>query len=147
MNASKLGAGHIKRNAASIVTACVLAATISGCAMLGLGKAANPLVGDWNITVESALGTQQQVLSIHEGDEGLAGQINAANPDTGETTVVPISNVMLVEQAVTFDITFKFGENELAAKFAGVLDGDALTGEFVTDFGNGSVTGTRAMAE
>lgn len=155
MNASKLGAGHIKRNVASVVTALVLAVSMSGCALLGLGEAANPLVGDWNITVESALGTQHQVLGITEGAEGLEGQITSTDADSGETSITPISNVMLVEkeveggveQAVTFDITFKFGDNELAAKFAGVIDGDSLTGEFVTDLGNGTVTGTRAVAE
>ena len=76
-------------------------------------------------------------------------RIPALAPEESNITItgelpIEIANVMTEENSATFDVTFDIQGQEIAAKFKGVVDGDDLTGEFVTDFGNATVTGSRS---
>ena len=64
-------------------------------------------------------------------------------PD-GDGTL-PIMNLLLEEQTVTFDIVFDIQGQQVPAKFNGMLDEDNISGEFATDLGNATVTGMRAV--
>ncbi len=107
---------------------------ISGCATTG-GGASNPFVGTWDLVVESQLGTNDQTLVV---GSDLAGSITSA--DLGDSE---ISNAAVDGNSVTFDVTFDIQGQELAAKFEGTIDGDSISGEYVTELGNGTVTGNR----
>ena len=109
-------------------------ALAAGCATTGGGG--NPAVGTWNITVESALGTSESVLVINDDQTG-----NVTVADLGGT--LDIQNVALDGQNLSFNVTFDAQGQELPAKFEGTVDGDTISGEFITDLGNGTVTGTR----
>jgi hypothetical protein len=121
----------LKGFAVASLMACVLA----GCAT---GGSVNPLVGTWNFVVESQLGTLEQVVMINDD---LTGVIKMTEPS--EVELIP-GNIMLDGDKVTFDVVFDIEGQELPAQFVGMLDGDSITGEYVTDLGNGTVTGTRA---
>ena len=115
---------------------CVAAcAFFVGCATTGGGGAANPLVGTWNIVMESALGTTPIVLTVNSD---LSGMVSAEG--LGD---VPISETVVDGQSVTFKIVFDLDGQELPATFEGTIDGDSISGDFITDLGNGTVTGTR----
>lgn len=122
-----------QRAAAMFVTVALLGG-LSGCALLG--GASNPLVGSWDITVESQLGTQTQTLVVADD---LTGSVESA--DLGGA--LPISEVSVEGNAVSFKLTFDIGGQKLEAKFEGTIEGDKITGTYVTDLGNGEVTGTR----
>lgn len=108
---------------------------ISGCASIGGGGSSNPFVGTWDLVVESALGTNEQTLIV---GSDMTGNITSA--DLGDSV---ISNAAADGNSVTFDVTFDVQGQELAAKFQGTIDGDSISGEYVTELGNGTVTGTR----
>ena len=115
---------------------CVAAcAVLVGCATTTGGGAPNPLVGTWNVVMESALGTTPIVLTVNAD---LSGMVSAEG--LGD---VPISETVVDGQSVTFKIVFDLDGQELPATFEGTIDGDSISGEFITDLGNGTVTGTR----
>jgi len=116
--------------------ASLMAFVLVGCA--SGGGMSNPLVGTWNFTVESQLGTLQQVVMINDD---MTGKIMMTEP--AEVELVP-TNIMVDGNKVTFDVVFDIEGQELPAQFVGTLDGDNISGEYVTDLGNGTVTGSRA---
>ena len=112
----------------------VAVVSLGACATLFGGGAAIPAVGTWDTTVESQLGTSEQVLVINDD---LTGSVS-----TGDAELA-ISNVVAEGDTLNFDITFDIQGSPLEAKFSGTIDGDSITGEYVTDLGNGELTGTR----
>jgi len=56
-----------------------------------------------------------------------------------------MQNAAFADGELTFDVTFMIQGQNLAAKFVGTVDGDAIVGEYQTQFGNASVKGTRAL--
>ncbi len=121
--------------AAVLLVVCLaMTALISGCATMG-GGSVNPFVGTWDVVVDSPLGTSEQTLVIASD---MTGAIEAADIGTLE-----ISNVASDGNAASFDVVFDMQGQELTAKFVGTIDGDSISGEYVTDLGNATVTGTR----
>lgn len=96
-----------------------------------------PLIGDWNAHVTSALGEFDHVITFAEDGTGVYN---------GEGATYDITDVKLADNAVTFAMTIDLEGQELPMKFEGTIDGAALNGEFITDFGNGAVTATKAGA-
>ena len=128
---------RLRSNRTAVLSIACLALTvlISGCASLGGGGSSNPLVGTWDLVVESQLGTNEQTLVV---GSDMTGNITSA--DLGDSA---ISNAAADGNSVTFDVTFDIQGQELPAKFEGTIDGDSISGEYVTELGNGTVTGTR----
>ncbi|MDK1021439.1 MAG: hypothetical protein QGD90_07365 [Candidatus Hydrogenedentes bacterium] len=126
----------LSRSKASVLVVVCLAMTalISGCATMG-GGSANPFVGTWDIVVDSPLGTSEQTLVIASD---MTGAI-----ETAEIGTLEISNVASEGNAASFDVVFDIQGQQLPAKFVGTIDGDSLSGEYITDLGNATVTGTR----
>ena len=121
--------------AATLAVACLaMIALISGCATMG-GGSANPSVGTWLIVVDSPLGTSEQTLVIASD---MTGTLEAEQVGTLE-----LNNVASEGNSLSFDVVFEIQGQELAAKFDGTIDGDSISGEFITDFGNATITGTR----
>ncbi|HIA47098.1 MAG TPA: hypothetical protein EYN96_03805 [Candidatus Hydrogenedentes bacterium] len=113
-----------------------LAVVLAGCATSGGGNV-NPAVGTWDMTVDSPAGVLPMTLTINAD---LTGSILLTEPDEAS---FDITDTAVDGQALTFGVTLEFQGQEIAAKFNGTVDGDAITGEIETDFGNASVEGTR----
>jgi hypothetical protein len=112
----------------------VITVWLGGCATLFGGGAPNPAVGTWDVTVESALGTQEQELVVHDD---MSGYVKSGDAE------IAIQNAALDADMLTFDISFDVQGQQLDAKFDGTIKGDTLTGQYVTELGNGDVSGTR----
>jgi len=117
----------------TVVLTC--AALFVGCASLGGGDK-NPFVGTWDLTVVSGLGTFSQQLVVNDDLTG------AASTEELDSALI-MENVAVEGNSVSFDIVFEIEGRDLPAEFGGVIDGDSISGQYVTDLGNGSVTGTR----
>ncbi len=126
--------GSLTQSKASLIVVCLaMTALISGCASLGGGS--DPFVGTWDVVVDSPMGTTENTLIIASD---MTGTIESQDAPT-----LAISNVASDGNSVSYDVVFDIQGQQLAAKFEGTIDGDSLSGEYITDFGNASVTGTR----
>ena len=109
---------------------------IEGCASVG-GGGGNPAIGTWDAISTSQLGENAQVLVVNEDMTGVV-----RNQGAIETAM---QNAAFADGELTFDVTFMIQGQNLTAKFVGTVDGDAIVGEYQTQFGNASVKGTRAL--
>lgn len=119
------------------VLAVLFTVALTGCATSG-GGASNPAVGTWDVTVDSPAGVLEMAVTIAPD---MSGTISVAD----QGAPLDVENAVLEGQTLTFGVTFDFQGTELAAKFVGVIDGDTITGEIQTDFGNAAATGTRVQ--
>ncbi len=116
-----------------VVVCLAMTAIISGCTTLGGGS--DPFVGTWDVVVDSPMGTSEHTLLIASD---MTGTIESQDADTLE-----VSNVASEGNSASYDVVFDIQGQQLAARFEGTIDGDSLSGEYITDFGNATVTGTR----
>ncbi|MEK7795571.1 MAG: hypothetical protein AAB353_13630 [Candidatus Hydrogenedentota bacterium] len=107
----------------------------SGSVVARRDGAAPAIVGTWDVTVVSPLGENKRTIVVNKDLTG------AYITDSGEYA---LSNVKQTAKDVTFDVTVKIQEQDVALKFAGIVDGNALNGKFTSDAGEGVVTGTKA---
>jgi hypothetical protein len=114
-----------------------LVVVVAGCATSGGGGSVNPVVGMWDMTVDSPAGVLPMMLTINPD---LTGTITLTEP---EVASFDIADTMVDGQSLTFSVTLEFQGQEIAAKFNGTVDGDVISGEIETDFGNATVEGTR----
>lgn len=112
------------------------AALFVGCASLLSGGEKSPFIGTWDLTVESPLGTNYHQLSVNDD---FSGTILTEDSDAG----LPIKNVIVEENNVSFEIVFNYQGEDLPAKFVGVMTGDVIFGEYSSYVGNASVTAKR----
>lgn len=119
------------------VLGCGLAIVVlAGCASLG-GGASNPAVGTWAIEVDSPAGLAEMTLTINAD---MSGTVSMSAPAEAS---FDISDAAVDGQSLSFGVAFEFQGQGIQATFEGTIDGDTIAGEFITDFGNGAVTGTR----
>ena len=126
-----------------MVATVMLVGTLTGCALLA-GPPPNPLVGTWNVAIDTPLGVQEMVMTVAEGAEGLTGTIEGG--DLFDEPLV-MTNIMVVDCAVTFDVSLELGGEQIEATFEGMLEGDNVSGTLKTPLGDAEVTGTRAVAD
>jgi hypothetical protein len=87
----------------------------------------NPMIGAWLLTISSPIGEMALNLNV--------------NPDlTGEMTSddlgsAPLENLVLTDNAVSFQTTIDAQGQILTLVFNGVMGVDAFSGSFDTDFG------------
>jgi hypothetical protein len=93
-----------------------------------------PAVGVWDIEMNTPLGAMPAVLTISEDGTGMM------SGDLGEQS---ISGIMFDGDAINFTAALEAQGQSITLSFDGAVDGDALTGEFGSDFGAFGVTGTR----
>ncbi len=115
----------------------VLAVGLAGCASMGGGGASNPAVGTWALMVESPLGTIPQTMILNED---MSGTIVATEPL--EVTLT-FSDAIVDGQSLSFVFTGEILGQEFTSEFQGTVDGDMITGEYVTEQGSIPFTGTR----
>ena len=115
----------------------VLAVGLAGCASMGGGGASNPAVGTWALIVESPLGTVPQTMILNED---MSGTIIVTEP---LEMTLRFSNAIVDGQSLSFVFSGEILGQEFTSGFQGTVDGDAITGEYVTEAGNVAFTGTR----
>lgn len=101
-----------------------------GCAAGGPPAA----VGSWNSELNSPMGVLPITLTFHEDGSGelISDILNA-----------PISDITYNGNTAIFSLEISVRGQEIALDFSGTAEGNALAGEFDSDFGVMGVTGTR----
>ena len=89
-----------------------------------------PLIGTWNLDIESERGARKQRLRINPDMSALYGP-----------TV--IKKINLDGDKVSFKYVLQFGDQEFETSFEGKLADSKLSGELKTSRGTSKVTGTR----
>ncbi|MEO8269789.1 MAG: alpha/beta hydrolase [Aureliella sp.] len=110
-----------------------------------LTKQADPIgLWEWEQTGFGGRARPRQIeLRLEDGNLiGTAislarGSGNAGGPPTVNDPV-PLRNVLLQGDKISFDVTRKFGDNEFTEKFAGVIAGDEIAGVSAIAFGGQS---------
>ncbi len=123
-----------KRTAVLIVACLALTVMISGCASMG-GSKDPALVGTWDVIIDSQLGKNEATLTV--------GSDLTGNLEAGDLGTIELMNVVAEGNSASFEVTFDINGQSLEGKFDGTIDGDNISGEIVTDFGDATVTGTR----
>jgi len=95
-------------------------------------RAGSALIGTWTLESTSERGTRKQRLVVNPDMSGLYGAI-------------PVKNVALEGDKVTFKIVLEFGDQEFEMGFAGKLEGSKLAGEMTSSRGSWKVTGTKVV--
>lgn len=106
--------------------------------VLGLSSCASappPAVGAWDISMNTPVGQMPALLTIAEDGTG-----SMSADGLGEA---PITGIMMEGNSVSFSTDIDAQGQLLTLTFDGTVEGDALTGEFGSDFGAFGVTGTR----
>ena len=96
---------------------------------------ANPFVGMWDVSINTPVGVMGATLDV---TPDMMGTMSSA--ELGETA---LEGVTVSENAVSFNVVVDAQGQTLALSFAGMIDGDTLTGNFDSDFGAIPVTATR----
>jgi len=111
----------------------IVAATIflAACA----STPANPFVGMWDVSINTPVGVMAATLDV---TPDMMGTMSSA--DLGETA---LQGITVTENAVSFNVVVDAQGQTLALSFAGMIEGDMLTGNFDSDFGAIPVTATR----
>lgn len=88
------------------------------------------LIGTWNLDVTSDFGDRKQRLVVNPDMSGLYGSM-------------PVKDIKLDGDAVSFKLVMEFGQNTFEMDFAGKLADSKLTGELTSDRGSQKITGTK----
>lgn len=125
---------------AALPLALALLLVTVGCASGGgnAAPAAPPIVGVWNLVLETPMGTQEPTFTVTQVDGALSGKFTSPQ---GELDIGEITDS---DGVITFDMDIEAAGQALTLKFSGTVEGDTLTGKFGSDFGDMPVTGTRA---
>lgn len=95
-------------------------------------RAGTALIGTWILDSTSERGARKQRLIVNPDMSGLYGTI-------------PVKNVALEGDKVTFKIVLEFGDRKFEMGFAGKLEGSKLVGEMTSDRGSSKITGTKIV--
>ncbi|MHC4324077.1 MAG: hypothetical protein ACYSUX_07375 [Planctomycetota bacterium] len=91
-----------------------------------------PLIGTWNLDIESERGPRKQRLRVNSDMSALYGS-------------TLIKKVNLDGDKVSFKYVMRFGDNEFEVNFEGKIADTKLTGELKTSRGTSKVTGTKRV--
>jgi hypothetical protein len=91
-----------------------------------------PLIGTWNLDIESERGTRKQRLRVNPDMSALYGS-------------TLIKKVNLDGDKISFKYTMSFGDREFEVNFEGKIADNKLTGEVKTSRGTSKVTGAKRV--
>ena len=104
-------------------------------------KGADAIVGEWQMNVNMPARENVEKLTITKNADGtLAGKWEGQR---GEGT---ITNMKFEGGKLTFKRTSNFGGREMIADYEGTVEGDKITGKFVSERGDREANATRAGA-
>jgi len=95
---------------------------------------ASSIVGTWEFTRETQQGTRTNTLKIKPDMTGTY---------TMRENEVPVADLKVDGDQVTFKVTTKFNDNEVTMEFKGKLEGKTLKGEFTTSRGTREAVGKK----
>ena len=95
-------------------------------------RAGTALIGTWILESTSERGTRKQRLVVNPDMSGLYGTI-------------PVKNVALEGDKVTFKIVLEFGDQTFEMGFAGKVEDSKLVGEMTSSRGASKITGTKVV--
>ena len=120
---------HYRTSGRTIVIVCLLLLV-----QTPLVRAADGVVGDWEITMEFGGGQSFATLSIAEKADGaLMGKWGSSE----------LSNVKFQDNRLTFTRTIRFGDNEFSLNYIGALENGKLIGLLSSDRGEFPANGAR----
>lgn len=122
----------MKKLSTGIIT-MTMALFLGACA--GLFQEPNPMVGEWDISIDTPVGAMNADLVVNED---LTGEMSS--PDMGSA---PLNDLSVDGNNVSFSTTVDAQGMTITMNFNGTVEGDELNGSFDTDFGAISVSGTR----
>ena len=93
-------------------------------------RVGGPLVGKWDLTIDSDQGTRKQRLTVLPD---LSARFGA----------MPIKKIDLEEELVDFELILPFGDNEYTISFTGELKARTLMGKMTSAQGTSDVAGTK----
>jgi len=96
------------------------------------------LIGEWELTTTSDWGTRTSMMRIF-GD--LTGRYEFFDSE------IPMKNIKLEGDKVTFTIEMGFGDQTFQLDFKGKLDGKNLKGQMTSDRGTSEITGKKLEAK
>ncbi len=96
--------------------------------------AGSALVGTWEFTRETQRGTRTSTLKVNPD---MTGTYSMRDTD------VPVTDLKVDGDQVSFKVVMKFGENEVPMEFKGKVEGSALKGEFTTSRGAREAVGKK----
>lgn len=103
--------------------------------------AAQDAVGEWDVEMDYQGRNITGKLTIKSDGDSLTGTWS------GQRGESELSEVKIEDGKLTFVRVLDFGGQEVFLNFEGKVDGNALTGKFITDFGDMDVTGKRIGAD
>ena len=95
----------------------------------------NPFVGMWNVSINTPVGVMGATLDV---TPDLMGSMSS--DDLGTTD---LQGITVTGNAVSFNVVVDAQGQTLALSFAGMIEGNMLTGNFDSDFGAIPVTAIR----
>lgn len=98
---------------------------------------ASAIAGTWEFTREGQDGTRRTSTLTIKPD--MTGTYKMRD------TEVPVTNLAVSGDQVSFKVVMKFGENEVPMEFKGKLDGAALKGEFISERGAREALGKKVQ--
>ena len=133
----------------------IFGALALGAAMIATPAIAqdSPVVGTWNTEAVTDFGTFAATMIVTQGEDGYAVEIVDQTPAGGAQAGAPpqmestISDVMVDGSTFSFRRSLDTPQGPMELTYTGSVEGDALTAQVGSSFGNIPVTGTRAEAE
>ena len=112
---------------------------------IAVPAAAGDLAGRWTAEFDSPIGVQKYVYEFRKTGDSLTGEASFER-SIGNGTV-PLNNVKVEGDKVSFEEPLKIEGNEITITYTGTLAGDELKLErTVGDFGTEQLTAKRAEA-
>jgi hypothetical protein len=110
------------------------ASDVTGKKLEAAAAPAASIVGTWELTSESPMGSRTNTLKINPD---MTGTYSLRDNET------PISDLKVDGDQVTFKVALSFNDQEFTIEFKAKLAGDTLNGETITQRGNRPFTGKR----
>ena len=104
-------------------------------ALAGCSQRTPPGVGVWEVSVDSPIGVLQGTLTLNADGTGVM-----TSAELGEAR---LEGAVFDGADITFDLEVDAQGQMVMLGFSGSVEGDALNGQFASDFGSFPVTGTR----
>ncbi|HAJ74891.1 MAG: hypothetical protein QGG54_05145 [Gammaproteobacteria bacterium] len=111
------------------ISCVAIIALLASCA-----ASVSPGVGVWDVSINTPAGEQGGTWTLNADGTGVMG---------GGQGDQAIDGIMFDGNNVTFSVDIDAGGQSLSLSFSGTVAGDSLDGEFESDFGAFSVSGTR----
>ena len=119
----------------------LLGAALFAFAAPALAQETVDVTGEWEITVETPQGTQTRTITFEQHGDSLSG--------TMETRMgtMPIGDGSVNGNEISFTMVFTRGDRSMEMMYTATVEGDEMSGKFVTPRGERPWTAKRKAGE